>query len=134
MKILGLNTNKSTAVARKNPRNFFGLGQSARSGSWHDPETLTGRSTGRSAVRRLFVRDPYNKNSTATQATFSPVADEFSHAGQTNPKYDPSRAPGGVAKKDGTPPPPRGADSGHSKVFRPNRQTLFSGKTLKKRR
>jgi hypothetical protein len=131
-RILNPGTSKATATRRRSVRGMFGLGQSARSGSWHD-DSLP-RATGRSSIRRLFVRDPYNKNSSATQATFAPEAEQFSHAGQTNPNYDPSKAPGSVQKKDGTPQPPAGANSGHQKVIR---RTLFNqnaGKRLIKRR
>jgi hypothetical protein len=78
----------------------------------------------------LYVKDPYNKNSTATTATFSPVMEQFTN--NPNKKYDPSKAPGSVRRLDSSPLPPRGASSGHQKVFKPNRFTLFGGKTLKR--
>lgn len=93
---------------------------------------------GRSRVKRLFVRDPYNVLSgigsgfgnNPTTATFSPVADEFTN--NNNPAFDPSKAPGTVAVKQRA-PKPIGADKGHQKVFKPNRFTLFGGKTLRRR-
>jgi len=88
------------------------------------------------SVRRLFAKDPYNKNSTATVATFSDVADQFTN--NPNPLYDPSKAPGSVkevsvasARKSAN--KPGKASRGHQKVISPNRLTMFGGKTLKKR-
>lgn len=90
----------------------------------------------RISVKRLFVRDPYNKNSTATTATFSDVADQFTN--NPNPLYDPSKAPGSVkevsvasARKAAN--RPGKASRGHQKVIAPNRFSLFGGKTIKKR-
>lgn len=89
------------------------------------------------SVRRLFVKDPYNKNSTATVATFSSVADQFTN--NPNPAYDPSKAPGSVkevsvasARKSAN--KPGKASRGHMKTIK---RTLFnqnSGKTLLRRR
>jgi hypothetical protein len=86
------------------------------------------------SVRRLFVRDPYNKNSTATVARFSPVADQFTD--NANPYYDPSKAPGAVkelsvASVRKAASKPGKAARGHQKAIRPNRLTLFGGKTLR---
>jgi hypothetical protein len=86
-------------------------------------------------VKILHVTDPYNKNSTATVATFSPVADQFTN--NTNPAYDPSKAPGAVkevsvASQRKSANKPGKASRGHQKVIAPNRQTLFGGKTLKR--
>lgn len=101
------------------------------------PGNLSGRG-GKKRVKRLFVRDPYNLLSQAgqgfgqnpTTATFSDVSDQFTN--NPNPVYDPSKAPGGV-KVVQRAPKPIGADSGHQKVFKPNRFTLFGGKTLRRR-
>lgn len=89
----------------------------------------------RAGVRRLFVRDPYNKNSTATQATFSPVADQFTN--NPNPLYDPSKAPGSVkemsvasARKSAN--RPGKASRGHQKVIRYGKFNLLGGKRLKR--
>lgn len=91
----------------------------------------------RASVRRLHVTDPYNKNSTATVATFSAVADQFTN--NPNVLYDPSKAPGSVRRLSVAQPEQavsrgdRGrAERSHGKVFKPNRQTLFGGKTLKR--
>ena len=83
----------------------------------------------------LYVKDPYNKNSTATVATFSDVAEQFTN--NPNPAYDPSKAPGAVkevsvasARKSAN--KPGKASRGHQKVIK---RTLFNqnqGKTLKK--
>jgi hypothetical protein len=87
-------------------------------------------------VTIVYVKDPYNKNSAATQATFSDVADQFTN--NPNPAYDPSKAPGSVrevsvaaARKSAN--KPGKASRGHQKVIA---RTLFNqnqGKTLKKR-
>lgn len=94
--------------------------------------------------RRLHVRDPYNKNSVsgpmatgATVATFSPVADQFTN--NPNPKFDPSRGPGSVTVIR-VPRPVQKVSKGdqaavertHGTVFKPNRFTLFGGKTLRR--
>lgn len=92
--------------------------------------------TSRSGVRRLFVRDPYNKNSTATQATFSPVADQFTN--NTNPLYDPSKAPGNVQEvsvanaRRGANSPGK-ASRGHQKVIPYTKFSLLGGKRLVRR-
>lgn len=88
------------------------------------------------SVRRLFVKDPYNKNSLATQATFSPEADQFTS--NPNPLYDPSKASGtpkevSVASSRKSVNKPGKASRGHQKVIK---RTLFNqnaGKKLKKR-
>lgn len=90
----------------------------------------------RISVRRLFVRDPYNKNSTATQATFSPVADQFTN--NANPLYDPSKAPGSVkevsvASGRKSANTPGKASRGHQKIHRYGRFNLTGGKRLIKR-
>lgn len=101
------------------------------SGSFHDPAELTRRTRSKISVRRLFVKDPYNKNSTATVARFGSAVDHLTD--NANPKFDPSQHPGAVSVKK-VPQKPFGADKGHQKVFKPNRQTLFGGKTIKKRK
>lgn len=94
------------------------------------------RANKRFSVRRLFVRDPYNKNSSATTATFGSNSGEFTN--NPNPLYDPSKAPGSPAEvsvasvRKGVNKPGKAA-RGHQKVVPPNRQTLFGGKTLKRR-
>jgi hypothetical protein len=95
---------------------------------------VTGRA--RAGVRRLFVRDPYNKNSTATVARFSKVADQFTD--NPNVLYDPSKAPGSVkevsvASSRKSVQKPGKASRGRMKVIK---RTLFNqnaGKTLKRR-
>ena len=94
------------------------------------------RVTSRYSVKRLFVRDPYNKNSNKTVATFSPVADQFTD--NPNKAFDPSKAPGSVQKVSviearNRANTPGKASRGHGKVVK---RTLFnqnSGKTLRKR-
>jgi hypothetical protein len=95
------------------------------------------------SVRRLFRKDPYNKNSTtgifatgATTAIMSPVADQFTD--NPNVLYDPSKAPGAVsevsvAASRKAANKPGKARRGHQKAFAPNVQTLFGGKRLRRR-
>jgi hypothetical protein len=90
---------------------------------------------GKTSVRRLFVRDPYNKNSTASQATFSPEAEQFTN--NPNPLYDPSKAPGSVrelsvatARKSAN--RPGKASRGHAKVIRYSNFMRTAGKRLKR--
>jgi len=88
------------------------------------------------SVRRLHVTDPYNKNSTATVATFSPAAEEFTN--NPNPAYDPSRHSNdmtelSVAASRKAAQKPGKASRGHQKVIP---RTLFNqngGKTVIKR-
>lgn len=85
-------------------------------------------------VKILYQPDPngYNKNSTKTQATFSPVADQVM---STNPNFDPSRAPGSVsvlavskeAQKPGK------ASRGHQKTIGFSQKIKNGGKSLKRR-
>lgn len=86
-------------------------------------------------ITRLFVRDPYNKNSSATQATFSDVAEQFTN--NPNPLYDPSKAPGSVkevsvasARKNAS--RPGLASRGHQKVIKYGPFNLRGGKRLKR--
>lgn len=86
------------------------------------------------SVRVLFQPDPnnYNKNSTKTQATFSPVADQVM---STNPNFDPSRAPGSVtelAVSKATQTPGK-ASRGHQKTIGFSQLIKNGGKTLKRR-
>jgi hypothetical protein len=86
------------------------------------------------SVRRLFVRDPYNKNSTATVATFSKEFDQFTN--NANPAYDPSKAPGSVRVMDArstSAERPGKASRGHQKVVTLGRTYFFGGKTLRRR-
>jgi hypothetical protein len=63
-------------------------------------------------------------------AFWDPVTNQFTN--NPNPRYDPSKAPGSVTKLDGTPPPPKGATTGHQKVIPYNNQQRTGGKTLKR--
>lgn len=93
----------------------------------------------KASVKRLHVRDPYNLLSSApygfglnpTVATFSPEFDQFTN--NANPTYDPSKAPGAVTVKQRASRPLGKARTGHQKYIPPNRQTMFGGKTLKRR-
>jgi hypothetical protein len=95
-----------------------------------------GMTRTKGTVRRLFANDPYNKNSLKTVATFSKEADTFTN--NPNPKFDPSKAPGGVSKvshleEKAAAQKPGKASRGHQKVIS---RTLFNqnqGKTLKRR-
>ena len=79
----------------------------------------------RRPVKIKMVRDPASPTSRA-------AFDEFTNS--TNLSVDLGKRSGNVKRLDSTPDPPtRGAQKGHSKVVRPNRQSLFGGKTLKKR-
>jgi hypothetical protein len=103
-----------------------------KSGSFHDESQLT-RTTVKSkaSVQRKHVKtDPQNP-ATPAPALFSPVMDQFTN--NANPRYDPSKAPGAVTKLDGTPPPPKGATTGHQKVIPYNNQQRTGGKTLKRK-
>jgi hypothetical protein len=88
------------------------------------------------SVKRLHATDPYNKNSTATVATFSSEADQFTN--NPNVLYDPSKAPGvpqekSVASARKAANKPGKASRGHQKVIK---RTLFNqngGKTLKRK-
>jgi len=92
----------------------------------------------KASVKRLHVSDPYNLYSqygagfglNPTVATFTPEFDQFSN--NTNPTYDPSKHPGAVTFVQRA-PRPIGMASGHMKAIPPNRQTMFGGKTLKRR-
>jgi len=94
--------------------------------------------TKKTPVRRLHVDYVYNKNAPAgtTQATFSPVFDQFTN--NPNPLYDPSRHTAdprevSVASARKRANLPGKAARGHQKVIPPNRFTMFGGKTLIKR-
>lgn len=125
-----LQVKKGTATRQKPVR----FGQ-AVSGSFHDAAQLVGRVTSRKKVKRLYAPDPnnYNKNSTKTVATFSPVADQFTN--NPNPKFDPSKAPGSVSRKavSKSVQTPGKSSRGHQKSITLGRQYFFGGKTLKRR-
>lgn len=74
----------------------------ARSGSWHDPAQLTGRSRARRAIRRLAM--PFTgqqggpgvalkTQGGTTNWRMSPAAEILTD--NPNPKFDPSRGPSG---------------------------------------
>jgi len=92
----------------------------------------------KASVKRLYVKDPYNLLSAypygfgrnPTVATFAPETENFSS--NTNPAFDPSKAPGAVTVKQRA-PKPIGAATGHMKAIPPNRFTMFGGKTLRRR-
>lgn len=110
----------------QSPKTPKGATANPKSGSWHDPSQLTrGAVKVKAKVRRLFASDPTTSN------TFTPVMEEFSD--NANPRYDPSKAPGSVTVLDGTPPPPKGATSGHQKVLKQTNMMKTGGKTLKRR-
>src|SRR5580765_3240405 len=114
--------------SKKTPRNVM---KGPRAGSWHDESQLTRTNVkSKTSVRRLFVKtDPQNP-ATPAPALFSPVMDQFTN--NANPRYDPSKAPGSVTKKDGTPLPPKGYNSGHQKVIKQTSFMKRGGKTLKR--
>jgi hypothetical protein len=122
---------KKGTLAKQKPVRF---GQTI-SGSFHDAAQLVGRVTSKTKVQRKFAPDPngYNKLSTKTTATFSPVAEQFTN--NPNPKYDPSRAPGSVAvkAKSRDAEKPGKSSRGHQKVITLGRQYFQGGKTLKRR-
>lgn len=92
------------------------------SGSFHDAAQKISRVTSKLGVRVLRA----NPNTAVKD-----MSSEFTN--NPNPKFDPSRAPGAVAIKKVS-RPSVGATSGtHQKVFKPNRQTLFGGKTLRRK-
>jgi hypothetical protein len=116
----------------QSPKTPKGATANQKSGSFHDPSQLT-RTTVKSktSVQRKFVKtDPQNP-ATPAPALFSPVMDQFTN--NANPRYDPSKAPGSVTKKDGTPQPPKGYTTGHQKVIKYNNQMQTGGKTLKRK-
>lgn len=106
----------------KTPRGITG---NIRSGSWHDPSQLTRRTVKtKTPVRRLHVlHDP-------NDVTFTPVMEQFTN--NPNKRYDPSKAPGSVSRKDGTPQPPRGFNSGHQRVIKQTKFMRHGGATLKR--
>lgn len=109
----------------QSPATPRGAVKGIKSGSWHDPSQLTRTNvTTRTPVRILHVTDP-------TRNTFSPGMEQFTN--NANPRFDPSKAPGSVRKLDGTPVPPKGADTGHQKVIRYSSFMQTGGKTLKRK-
>jgi hypothetical protein len=120
------------ATNPQSPKTPKGAQANVKAGSFHDESQLTRKNVkSKASVTRKFVKtDPQNP-ATPAPALFSPVMDQFTN--NANPRYDPSKAPGAVTKKDGTPPPPKGATSGHQNVIRYNNQMQTGGKTLKRR-
>lgn len=108
-------------------RNTTAAGTDKWSGSKHDPAELTRRTTAKRGTRILrAITNTANKDVTG-QFTNNP-----------NPKFDPSNAPGAVKRSTSVVRMPvvkgdRNDDRGHGKVFHPNRQTLFGGKTLRRK-
>jgi hypothetical protein len=94
--------------------------------------------TKKASVRRLHVTDPYNLYSqygagfglNPSVATFTPEFDKLTN--NPNVIYQPQAGQSTVAVRQRA-PKPIGAASGHMKAFPPNRQTLFGGKTLRRR-
>lgn len=90
------------------------------------------KNGGRGSVRILFAPDPhgYNKLSTKTVPTFSPVVSQFSD----NVNFDPSKAPGSVTVKavSKSVQTPGKSSRGHQKVITLGRQYFKGGKTLKR--
>jgi hypothetical protein len=92
----------------------------------------------RATVKRLHRHDPYNIlsasapppfNTGATVATFSPEADEFTN-NNTAPFFHPENAPGAITvlrQPQATP-----GTKNRGTVQKPNIQTLFGGKTLRR--
>jgi hypothetical protein len=98
-------------------------GTEKRSGSWHDPAQLVSRIKSKRSVRTLMARSDTSRKDMTGEFTNNP-----------NPKFDPSRAPGSVKKSTSVTRMSVGAAGrGHSKIFKPNRQTLFGGKILKRK-
>lgn len=118
------------ATNPQSPKTPKGVTANSKSGSWHDESQLTRQNVKtRVSVRRLFV--PYVQGST-TSNNFSPVESQFTN--NTNPRFDPSKAPGAVTILDGTPRPPQGnPNAGHQKVIKQTNQMKTGGKTLKRR-
>jgi hypothetical protein len=121
----------------KTPRN---VKASAIAKSKHDPSVLLGRVRRRARIKVVAVAP----DKPGLRTTFSPGNDAvYSHpnlrpefdrfTNNPNPKFDPSKAPGGVTVKRVALRGPQGADSGHQKVIKPNRLTLFGGKRLRRR-
>lgn len=90
------------------------------------------------AVRRLFRRDPYNVLSATapppfgtspSSAIMSDEANQFTN--NPNLMYHPEKEPGAVGVKRQPQATPGTKNRGN--VMRPNRFTLFGGKTLRRR-
>src|SRR5262245_7105108 len=118
------------ATNLQSPKTPRGTTANPKGGSFHDESQLTRRNVkSKASVQRKFV--PYVKGST-TSNNFSPVEKQFTN--NPNPRYDPSKAPGSVVIKDGTPVPPQGnPNAGHQKVIKQTKQMKFGGKTLVRR-
>jgi hypothetical protein len=114
-------------AAPKMPRKVTGTGATDRiSGSKHDAAQLVGRVKGKASIRRLRA---------VANTAVKDMVPFFTN--NPNPKFDPSQAPGSVQIKKVPKLKPisgdRNDDRGHMKVFHPNRQTLFGGKTLRRK-
>jgi hypothetical protein len=110
----------------QSPKTPKGVTGNPKSGSFHDEDQLTRKTTSaKTSVRILHATDP------ATSNAFTPVMDQFTN--NPNKRYDPSKAPGAVTKLDSTPPPPQGVTSGHQKVIQQTNQMKTGGKTLVRR-
>ena len=127
MRILRAKNPSSPRTPRHVGASSANAGSEKWSGSWHDPAQLIGRATSKARVRVLrAITNTANKDM-SSQFTNNP-----------NPKFDPSRSPGSVKRSTSVirQVPIKGDrtdDRGHGKVFHPNRQTLFGGKTLKRK-
>lgn len=103
-------------------RNATAAGTDKWSGSKHDAAELTRRTTSKSRVRVLrAVANTAVKDMTAF------------FTNNPNPKFDPSQAPRNPEIKRVSRAQASGGSRTHQKVFRPNRQTLFGGKVLKRK-
>lgn len=97
----------------------------------------------RGSVRRLFRKDPYNKLSAdapapfgtgASVAMFAPEAAQVDTVNANTAFHPEAAGPGpGITVRRQPQPDPIGGASTHGKRFRPNRTTLFGGKTLKRK-
>lgn len=115
----------SNPLSPRMPRKVTGTGATDRiSGSKHDPEQLVGRTKSKRSIRRLMAKSP-------TDPLSRDIVNEFTN--NPNPKYDPSRAPGSVQVKKVSRAKTGNTSGTHQKVFKPNRQTLFGGKTLRRK-
>lgn len=117
---------KTPRVSFLGGRSTTAAGTDKWSGSKHDAAQLTRITRAKQRVRVLRA---------VTNSAVRDMTNVFTN--NTNPKYDPSQHPGSVQIKKVQPVKPvsgdRNDDRGHMKVFHPNRQTLFGGKTLKRK-
>lgn len=109
----------------KTPRNMMGgTGIEISKNAIYQRGRQLAAATRRRAVQIKMVRDP-------ASPTSRPEFNQFTNS--TNPGVDLGKAPGSVRTVKMPPPPKGGAQKGHQKVVSPNRQSLFGGKTLKRR-